>query len=328
MLSCSLLLAAGLAMLLGGGNLLVRGASGIARSLNVSPLVIGLTVVAFGTSAPELVVNIAALIRGNDGLAFGNVIGSNISNTGLILGLTALVSPLRVTGMVIVREIPMMILVALVAVITGIDGVFTAAADSFSRPDGLILLLLLVVFIFYNVKDALRRRRSEEEYLVQVEEHIPSRPKESMSIGGIMVLAGLGLLAAGGKLAVTGAVGLASALGVSDALIGLTVIAVGTSLPELATSMIAALKNEPELAVGNVVGSNIINLSLILGLVCTVSPVDVPAGGRLDLVAMLLFSLILLPVSLTSRRKITRIEGAALLSGYCAYVVVRALCAG
>ena len=122
MLSCSLLLAAGLAMLLGGGNLLVRGASGIARSLNVSPLVIGLTVVAFGTSAPELVVNIAALIRGNDGLAFGNVIGSNISNTGLILGLTALVSPLRVTGMVIVREIPMMILVALVAVITGIDG--------------------------------------------------------------------------------------------------------------------------------------------------------------------------------------------------------------
>ncbi|HNQ84472.1 MAG TPA: calcium/sodium antiporter [Deltaproteobacteria bacterium] len=327
MLSCSLLLAAGLAMLLGGGNLLVRGASGIARSLNVSPLVIGLTVVAFGTSAPELVVNIAALIRGNDGLAFGNVIGSNISNTGLILGLTALVSPLRVTGMVIVREIPMMILVALVAVITGIDGVFTAAADSFSRPDGLILLLLLVVFIFYNVKDALRRR-SEEEYLVQVEEHIPSRPKESMSIGGIMVLAGLGLLAAGGKLAVTGAVGLASALGVSDALIGLTVIAVGTSLPELATSMIAALKNEPELAVGNVVGSNIINLSLILGLVCTVSPVDVPAGGRLDLVAMLLFSLILLPVSLTSRRKITRIEGAALLSGYCAYVVVRALCAG
>lgn len=191
--------------------------------------------------------------------------------------------------MVIVREIPMMILVALVAVITGIDGVFTAAADSFSRPDGLILLLLLVVFIFYNVKDALRRR-SEEEYLVQVEEHIPSRPKESMSIGGIMVLAGLGLLAAGGKLAVTGAVGLASALGVSDALIGLTVIAVGTSLPELATSMIAALKNEPELAVGNVVGSNIINLSLILGLVCTVSPVDVPAGGRLDLVAMLLFS--------------------------------------
>lgn len=328
MLSCSLLLAAGLAMLLGGGNLLVRGASGIARSLNVSPLVIGLTVVAFGTSAPELVVNIAALIRGNDGLAFGNVIGSNISNIGLILGLTALVSPLRVTGVVIVREIPMMILVALVAVITGIDGVFTAAADSFSRPDGLILLLLLVVFIFYNVKDALRRRRSEEEYLVQVEEHIPSRPKESMSIGGIMVLAGLGLLAAGGKLAVTGAVGLASALGVSDALIGLTVIAVGTSLPELATSMIAALKNEPELAVGNVVGSNIINLSLILGLVCTVSPVDVPAGGRLDLVAMLLFSLILLPVSLTSRRKITRIEGAALLSGYCAYVVVRALCAG
>jgi len=312
MLSCSLLLAAGLAMLRGGGNLLVRGASGIARSLNVSPLVIGLTVVAFGTSAPELVGNIAALIRGNDGLAFGNVIGSNISNTGLILGLTALVSPLRVTGMVIVREIPMMILVALVAVITGIDGVFTAAADSFSRPDGLILLLLLVVFIFYNVKDALRRR-SEEEYLVQVEEHIPSRPKESMSIGGIMVLAGLGLLAAGGKLAVTGAVGLASALGVSDGLIGLTVIAVGTSLPELATSMIAALKNEPELAVGNVVGSNIINLSLILGLVCTVSPVDVPAGGRLDLVAMLLFSLILLPVSLTSRRKITRIEGAALL---------------
>ncbi len=327
MLSCSLVLVAGLAMLLGGGNLLVRGASGIARSLNISPLVIGLTIVAFGTSAPELVVNVAALMRGNDGIAFGNIIGSNISNIGLILGLTALVTPLRVTGVVIVREIPMMILVALVAVITGVDGVFTAAADSFARPDGLILLLLLVLFIFYNVKDALQRR-SEEQYLAQVEEHIPSRSKESVTIGGIMVLAGLGLLAAGGKLAVTGAVGLASALGVSDALVGLTVIAVGTSLPEVATSMIAALKNEPELAVGNIVGSNIINVSLILGLVCAVSPVSVPAGGRLDLVAMLVFSLILLPVSLTSMRKITRIEGAVLLSGYCAYVAVRALYAG
>lgn len=317
-------LIAGLAMLLGGGNLLVRGASGIARSLNVSPLMIGLTIVAFGTSAPELVVNLAALIRGNDGIAFGNIVGSNISNIGLILGLTAIASPLGVKGMVIVREIPMMILVALVTVVLGIDGVFTGTSDTYVRPDGLILLLLLVVFIFYNIRDAMQKRR-QDQYLVLVEEHVPSRSRDTMPVNSIMALAGLGLLVAGGKLTVTGAVGVATALGVSDALIGLTIIAVGTSLPELATSMIAAWKNEPELAVGNVVGSNIINLSLVLGLVSAISPVDIPVGGRIDLMAMLLFSLLLLPISITSMRKITRTEGAILLTGYCAYIVFRAL---
>ena len=317
-------LIAGLAMLLGGGNLLVRGASGIARSLNVSPLMIGLTIVAFGTSAPELVVNLAALIRGNDGIAFGNIVGSNISNIGLILGLTAIASPLGVKGMVIVREIPMMILVALVTVVLGIDGVFTGTSDTYVRPDGLILLLLLVVFIFYNIRDAMQKRR-QDQYLILVEEHVPSRSRDTMPVNSIMALAGLGLLVAGGKLTVTGAVGVATSLGVSDALIGLTIIAVGTSLPELATSMIAAWKNEPELAVGNVVGSNIINLSLVLGLVSAISPVDIPVGGRIDLMAMLLFSLLLLPISITSMRKITRTEGAILLTGYCAYIVFRAL---
>ena len=320
-------LIAGLAMLLGGGSFLVRGASGIARALRVSPLVIGLTIVAFGTSAPELVVNIAALIRGNDGIAFGNIIGSNISNIGLILGITALVKPLGVKGVVIVREIPMMIVVALVTVIIGIDGVFTETFDAFVRHDGAILLLLLVIFIFYNMRDALRKRR-QDQYLVQVEGHIPSPPHKGIHVSGIMAVAGLGLLVAGGKLTVSGAVGVAAALGVSDALIGLTIIAVGTSLPELATSMIAAWKNEPELAVGNVVGSNIINLSLVLGLVSVISPVDIPAGGRFDLVAMALFSVILLPISIMSMRKITRVEGAVLLSCYCAYMVFRALYTG
>ncbi len=320
-------LIAGLAMLLGGGNLLVRGASGIARAMHVSPLVIGLTVVAFGTSAPELVVNLTAVFKGSQGIAFGNVIGSNISNIGLILGLTAILRPLAVKGVVIVREIPMMILVAVVAVIIGLDGAMTGAADSFTRPDGLILLLLLAVFLYYNTYDAVKERRSDR-YLSLVQEHVPSRSLGTILAGTVMTVAGLGLLIAGGKLTVTGAVSVAAALGVSDALIGLTVIAVGTSLPELATSLVAVWKDESELAVGNIVGSNILNLSLILGLVSVISPVNVPPGGWFDLAAMLMFSLILLPISITSRRTITRTEGITLLAGYCVYVVVRSAVLG
>lgn len=320
-------LIAGLVMLLGGGNLLVRGATGIARAMHISPLVIGLTVVAFGTSAPELVVNLAAVFKGSQGIAFGNVIGSNISNIGLILGLTAILRPLGVKGVVIVREIPMMILVAVVAVIVGLDGALTGAVDSFARPDGLILMLLLAVFLYYNTYDALKERRSDR-YLSLVQEHVPSRLPGTVLADSALTVGGLALLIAGGKLTVSGAVGVAASLGVSDTLIGLTVVAVGTSLPELATSMVAAWKDESELAVGNIVGSNILNLSLILGLASVISPVDVPPGGWFDLAAMLMFSLILLPISITSRRMITRSEGIALLAGYCIYVVIRSAVLG
>ncbi len=317
-------LAAGIAMLFSGGDLLVRGASGIARALRVSPLIIGLTIVAFGTSAPELVVNLVAVLHGSSGVAFGNVIGSNLANIGLILGLAALFRPIQVGGAVIVREIPMMLLVSAVAVVLGLDGVLQGMPDVFSRSDCLVLLLLFGVFLYYNIFDAVRARRSDR-YLDEVESRIPAPQGGSMLPDSIRTLVGLALLVAGGKLTVMGAVWAARGLGVSEGLIGLTVVAVGTSLPELAASCIAAWRNEPELAVGNVVGSNIFNLCLVLGLAGTVAPVAVPAGGRLDLAAMLGISLVLLPMSMTSRRRITRMEGGFLLAAYCSYVAFRAL---
>ncbi|HQI80967.1 MAG TPA: calcium/sodium antiporter [Deltaproteobacteria bacterium] len=319
-----LFLAAGIAMLFSGGDLLVRGASGIARALRVSPLIIGLTIVAFGTSAPELVVNLVAVLQGSHGVAFGNVVGSNLANIGLILGLAAVFRPIQVGGTVIVREIPMMILVSAVAVLLGLDGLLQGMPDVFSRSDCLVLLLLFGVFLYYNIFDAVRARRSDR-YLDEVEGGIAASAGGSLLSDVVRTMAGLALLVAGGKLTVMGAVGAARGLGVSEGLIGLTVVAVGTSLPELAASCIAAWRNEPELAVGNVVGSNIFNLCLVLGLAGAIAPVAVPAGGRLDLAAMLAISLILLPMAMTSLRRITRAEGAALLAVYFGYIAFRAV---
>lgn len=323
-MTTAILLAAGIAMLFFGGDLLVRGASGVARALRVSPLIIGLTIVAFGTSAPELVVNLVAVLQGSHGVAFGNVVGSNLANIGLILGLAAVFRPIQVGGTVIVREIPMMILVSAVAVLLGLDGLLQGMPDVFSRSDCLVLLLLFGVFLYYNIFDAVRARRSDR-YLDEVEGGIAASAGGSLLSDVVRTMAGLALLVAGGKLTVMGAVGAARGLGVSEGLIGLTVVAVGTSLPELAASCIAAWRNEPELAVGNVVGSNIFNLCLVLGLAGAIAPVAVPAGGRLDLAAMLAISLILLPMAMTSLRRITRAEGAALLAVYFGYIAFRAV---
>jgi cation:H+ antiporter len=322
-----LFLAAGIAMLFSGGDLLVRGASGIARALRVSPLIIGLTIVAFGTSAPELVVNLVAVLQGSGGVAFGNVIGSNLANIGLILGLAALFRPIQVGGTVIVREIPMMILVSAVAVALGLDGVLQGMPDVFSRSDCLVLLLLFGVFLYYKIFDAVRARRSDR-YLEEVEKGIAASTERSLLLDVVRTLVGLSLLVAGGKLTVMGAVEAARGLGVSEGIIGLTVVAVGTSLPELAASCIAAWRNEPELAVGNVVGSNIFNLCFVMGLAGAIVPVAVPAGGRLDLAAMLVISLVLLPMILTSLRTITRAEGTALLAAYFCYIGFRAVMIG
>ncbi|HOJ13205.1 MAG TPA: calcium/sodium antiporter [Deltaproteobacteria bacterium] len=323
----ALFLTLGVAMLFGGGELLVRGASGVARALRVSPLIIGLTIVAFGTSAPELVVNLVAVLQGSSGVAFGNVIGSNLANIGLILGLAAVFRPIQVDGTVIVREIPMMILVSAVAVLLGLDGLLQGMPDVFSRSDCLVLLLLFGVFLYYNIFDAVRARRSDR-YLEEVEKRIAAPVGGSLLSDMVRTLAGLALLVAGGKLTVMGAVGTARGLGVSEGLIGLTVVAVGTSLPELAASCIAAWRNEPELALGNVVGSNIFNLCFVMGLAGAIAPVQVPGGGALDLTAMLTISLVLMPMALTASRRITRLEGFALVVAYAAYIAFRSLAVG
>lgn len=318
-----LILAGGLALLLLGGYALVQGASGLASSFGVSQIVIGLTVVAFGTSAPELAVNLTAALRGSSGLSFGNVIGSNLANLGLILGTAALVRPLVIESRVVAREIPMMLLATSAVAVLGLAADLSLRPGSYDRADGSVLLLLFGVFIYNAVRDVLQARRPDaviEEARMTAERREPRRKRIQ---NGLLTLLGLAGLYLGGELTVAGATGIARSAGLSEAVIGLTVVAVGTSLPELVTSVIAAMRGQEDIAVGNVVGSNIFNLLMILGVSSAVSPVEVPSDGVWDLAALLLLSLILLPLSMTSGRTLVRWEGALFLVAWVGYTAAR-----
>lgn len=322
MLLDSFLLVSGLALLLGGGNFLVTGASALARNLGVSPLVIGLTVVAFGTSAPELSINLLAALQGNSGISFGNIIGSNIANIGLILGLTAMVRPLSIESVIISREIPMMILVSLIALIAGSDVVLRSSPDVFDRSDGLVFLLLFGVFMYYTIGDVLKKKH--DPLVEEAEAFAGGKGLKDTALNLGMFFGGLAGLIAGGKLSVDAAVGIAGLLGVPQVIIGLTVVAIGTSLPELVTSLVAVFQGKADIAVGNVVGSNIFNLLLVNGTCSVLNPVAVPqSGGIFDLLMMVALSLFLLPMGMTHGRKIVRWEGALLLLLYLGYTVWR-----
>ncbi|NBC11735.1 MAG: calcium/sodium antiporter [Planctomycetes bacterium] len=316
-----LLLCGGLGLLILGGEMLIRGASALAARLRVPPMIIGLTVVAFGTSTPELVVNLTAAWRDASAVGFGNIIGSNIANVGLLLGLTALIRPMLVRGSIVGREIPMMLLVSVAALLMAEDQLLTGRdANRFDRDDGLVLLLLFGVFLYYLVGDALRSRHAESPDLTgQVAALSPSIAPMPVWKMAALIAGGLAGLVLGGQGTLSGAVGLATAAGLPPALIALTLVAVGTSLPELATSVIAARRGQADLAIGNIVGSNIYNLGFIFGLTAAIDPIPVPPAGITDLIVMLVFSLALLPLAWTQRR-INRLEGAALLAGYAGYV--------
>ncbi len=321
----ALYLLAGMTMLLLGGDILVRGASALAKALGVSPLVVGLTVVAFGTSAPELSVNLTAALTGSGDISFGNIIGSNIANIGLILGVAALIKPIKIDSIVITREIPMMLLASAATVIMGIDAQLRQPPDIVDRADGLLLLLLFSVFIYYTVSEVIRNRQADA-FVRQASGSPPRVKAQSIAWNLLVVAAGLTALIFGGTLTVDGAVRLADALGMPKSVIGLTVVAIGTSLPELATSVLAALKGHAELAIGNVVGSNIFNLLLVTGLTAAIKPIPIPAGGTADLLVMLAFSVILLPLAISDRFRIVRTEGAVLLFLYLAFTCWRAAC--
>jgi cation:H+ antiporter len=321
-----LLLVVGIALLLTGGAALVRGASALAVSLGVAPVLIGLTVVAFGTSTPELVVNLAAAFRGSTEIGFGNVVGSNIANIGLLLGITAIVTPLVVHRTVVIREIPMMILACAAALVLAGGGFLGEVVAGYARGDGLMLLLLFAVFLYYTIGEALTQRDARPT--LDVPELVDGPPEQSATgwWTAILVVGGLAALVAGGESTVRGAIGLAEDLGLSETVIGLTIVAIGTSLPELATTLAAARKGAGDLAVGTIVGSNIYNLLFIWGLSVTVAPSDVPAGGAVDLLVMMGFALMLLPMAI-SRRRLSRFEGTVLLAtygGYVMWLVVRA----
>jgi cation:H+ antiporter len=318
MLANTLLLGLGLAALITGGGWLVRGASALASRLGVAPILIGLTVVAFGTSTPELVVNVSAAIRGSTEIGFGNVVGSNIANIGLLLALAAIVTPLSIHRTLVIREIPMMILAAAATIVLA-GGVFLGEESSgYSRGDGLMLLLLFTVFLYYTIGEALQQRGDPGSRDDGVAAESDASMLEEAPFTGLIV-GGLLALIIGGEVTVRGAIGVADAMGIPEALIGLTVVAVGTSLPELATTLTAARKGHGDLAIGNIVGSNIYNLLFIWGLSVSIAPSALPSGGAVDLMVMTGFSLLLLPFVMTQNR-LSRLEGALMLLGYGGYV--------
>jgi len=306
-----LLLVLGVGVLYFGAEWLVRGSARLAGSLGVSPIVVGLTIVSFGTSAPELVVCVVAAWGGNPDLAIGNVMGSNLANIGLILGLTSLVRPLDVHSRVIWREMPIMLIVTLALYPLAWDLELTAG-------DGMILLLALagyLLFVFQSVGT------ETPDVIGEYEDFIKAAGEEKSIVRTAdvaLVLFGCAGLVLGGYCIVEGAVQVASALGISQVVIGLTVVAVGTSLPELATSLVAAARRESDIAVGNVIGSNIFNIAAILGTASIVEEMPVQSSVlSKELPALLVMSLLLFPV-LRSGWRIRRWEGAILVGAYVA----------
>ena len=302
-------LISGIVVLYFGAVWLVRGASRLASSLGVSPIVVGLTVVSLATSAPELVVCLVAALQGNPGLAIGNVMGSNLANIGLILGLTSLVHPLEVKHRVVWREMPVMLLITFAIYPIAFDRVL-------SRMDGFMLLLVLLAYLVWVFRsghpDEIKSSHGPRDSMATSEEAASLlNPKD---IGHVAL--GSAFLVLGGYCIVKGAVEVASALGISEVIIGLTVVAIGTSLPELATSLVAAMRQEVDIAVGNIIGSNIFNLTAIFGTTAIVRPIMIPETVlSRELAGVVFMSLLLLPI-LRNGWQIKRWEGALLLTAY------------
>ncbi len=303
------LVVVGLAGLAYGGDLLVANASRLAGALGVSPMVIGLTVVAFGTSAPELAASVVAALRGSPELALGNVIGSNIANVGLILGASALMWPLATRWSFVRKEVAFMIGASIAAALLLLDG-------ELSRLDAGLLLVGLLAFLFVSFRGGgMAAPAAPAAPLVAAERTPSSRP-------ALLALAGAGLLALAAHALVTGAVGLAEVWGVSERVIGLTMVAIGTSLPELASSVAAAVRRQGDIVLGNIVGSNVFNLLSVLGIAGVIQPLQADVSAlRLDLLVMLAAAVLVAPMAVSGWR-VGRREGAFLLVCYLAYVLL------
>ncbi|MFO0009131.1 MAG: calcium/sodium antiporter [Betaproteobacteria bacterium] len=316
-----LLFIVGLAALVAGASLLVRGASALALSFGVSPLVVGLTIVAFGTSSPEVAVSVGAALEGQTDIAVGNVVGSNIFNVLFILGASALIVPLLVHVQLIRQEVPIMIGASLLLVALCFDGRLT-------RLDAALLFGLLVVYTVFLI---VQSRRQTQEAVAELTAELPQSAAwdRHWAVQVALVVAGLELLVLGSDWLVTAAVAFARSLGVSDLVIGLTIVAAGTSMPEVATSITAAIKGERDIAVGNVVGSNTFNILGCLGLAGLVAPSGLPLAPSVltfDIWVMLAVAIACLPVFFTGR-EIARWEGAVFLGYYAAYVAYLILAA-
>lgn len=320
-----LALVAGFVLLVVGGESLVRGAGSLARTLGMSSLVVGLTVVSFTTSAPELAVSTDAALSGYPGLAVGNVVGSNIANILLVLGAAALFVPLAVNSQVVRADIPVMAALSVAVLLMALDG-------NLGRFEGAALLVILLVYVTVTVLVSRRRAAADPAAAEEVDSedtgpdadapaHGRTRAR-SILVDVVLVVIGASLLVAGARLLVYGASAIATALGVSDLLIGLTVVAIGTSLPELVTCVVAVMRGERDMAVGNIVGSNVFNIGAVLGVTAIISPTGIaiaPAALRFDLPIMVAVALVLLPIAMT-KLDVARWEGALLVGFYVAYI--------
>lgn len=311
------LLVVGLVLLVKGADWLVSGSSSLARAAGVSDLVVGLTIVSFGTSMPEFIVTLLAVLRGEPGLAIGNVVGSNIANVLLILGVAAVIYPLFAVRGTVWKEIPFMVLAALVLWFTADDRLFGNGEPVLTRGDGLVLLGFFAIFLYYVALLAVSSKTAVAE------DHTPAMPtgKAVLFVG-----LGLGFLIGGGQMVVTAAVDLATMAGVSPRIVGLTIVAVGTSLPELATSAVAAWKKNSEIAIGNVVGSNIFNVFFILGSVAVISPI--PFSTTNVEMAFVVGSSVALFLALLvgkPRHQVQRVEGAVFVLAYAGFLAYLAM---
>ncbi len=306
------LITIGFILLMVGADITVKGGVAIANKLNIAPVIIGLTILAFGTSAPEFVVSIKAAFRGAEGIVLGNIIGSNIGNILLILGVAAMIAPISSDKKTFFRDYKFLLAVTLLFVAIAHFGLF-------GRAHGIVMLALLFGFIWFNYKNSKDKPQEDDE-----ETHSPYASKSWMSVIAITAL-GLGIIVYGGELLVNGAVTIAELLGVSEEIIGLTIIAIGTSLPELAVSAIAAYRGQSSVALGNIVGSNIWNIVFIMDFTATVTNVEVPNQFiNYDNLVMLGATLILWPIMMTKGR-ISRLEGALFFMCFVAYIASQIL---
>ena len=309
MLAAVISILAGLIILTAGADFLVRGGASVALRLGVTPLVIGLTIVAFGTGSPEFVVSIQAALDGNSGISLGNIVGSNISNVALILGCAALVRPLKVEAVLLRKELPTLVVISALLWLLVYDG-------SISRFEGGVLLTGGIVYTVFTYVLSRRKEKKkvEDEYAEAVE-----KTGKSVWLDILLIVVGLVALVGGAHLLLSGAVSVARSFGMSDVVIGLTVIAIGTSLPELATSAVAAYRREPDIAFGNAIGSNIFNILAVLGMTALILPFSTEGIRAFDL-GTLVGSAVILYLMMGRRFVLDRTEGALLVAGYIVYV--------
>ena len=320
-----LLLAVGFAFLVKGADFFVEGSSSIAKKLKVPPIIIGLTIVAMGTSLPETAVSVTASLVQNNELAVSNVVGSNIFNLMFVIGVCSILTPIMVQKATVVRDIPLSLGCALFLLVLGISGLGDKTGMTLGHADGVIFLIVFAGYIFTMVRSAMKARAAGQKVEIEGVEEWDNMKELSYGKSILFLIVGAAAIAFGGDLTVDTASSIAIELGMSQTLVGLTIVSIGTSLPELVTSVVAARKNEVDMAVGNAVGSNIFNILMVLGISSAISPVALIRENIIDIVLLMVFS-VMVWIFAGTRKKIERKEGIIMVVVYlvyCAYIIAR-----